>query len=127
MAAAPLRRNGGPARSTTLDSARKAAQDSTLVRIGVDLGGTKIEAVGLDPEGRTLARVRRATPRDDYDATLEAIVSAVAEIERAAGERGSVGVGMPGALSRATGRVKNSNSTWLNGRPLAEDLEGRLG
>ena len=97
------------------------------MRIGVDLGGTKIEAVGLDREGRALARVRRATPRDDYDATLDAIASVVGEIEGSAGRRGTVGVGMPGALSRATGRVKNSNSTWLNGRLLAEDLEGRLG
>jgi len=93
----------------------------------VDLGGTKIEAIGLDDEGRPLARLRRATPRDDYDATLQAIASLVGEIEGALGARGTVGIGMPGALSRATGRVKNANSTWLNDRPLAEDLERRLG
>jgi fructokinase len=70
--------------------------------------------------------LRRPTPRGDYDATLEAIASLVGEIEGSLGARGTVGVGMPGALSRATGRVKNANSTWLNGRPLAEDLERRL-
>jgi fructokinase len=97
------------------------------MRIGVDLGGTKIEAIALDEAGRTLARVRRPTPREDYDATLDAIASLVREIERSAGATGTVGIGMPGALSRSTGRVKNANSTWLNGRPLAEDLERRLG
>jgi fructokinase len=97
------------------------------MRIGVDLGGTKIEAIALDEAGRTLARVRRPTPREDYDATLDAIASLVREIERSAGATGTVGIGMPGALSRSTGRVKNANSTWLNGRPLSEDLERRLG
>ena len=97
------------------------------MRIGVDLGGTKIEAIALDDSGSALARMRRPTPREDYDATLDAIASLVREIERSAGATGTVGVGMPGALSRATGRVKNANSTWLNGRPLAEDLERRLG
>jgi len=92
----------------------------------VDLGGTKIEAIALDDGGRTLARLRRPTPREDYDATLEAIASLVGEIEGSLGMRGTVGIGMPGALSRATGRVKNANSTWLNGRPLAQDLERRL-
>jgi fructokinase len=97
------------------------------MRIGVDLGGTKIEAVALDDAGRAAARLRRPTPRDDYAATVEAIASLVLEIEGAAGARGTVGIGMPGALSRATGRVKNANSTWLNDKPLAEDLERRLG
>ena len=92
----------------------------------MDLGGTKIEAIALDDEGRSLARLRRPTPREDYDATLEAIASLVGEIEGSLGMRGTVGIGMPGALSRATGRVKNANSTWLNGRPLAQDLERRL-
>ncbi len=95
------------------------------MRIGVDLGGTKIEAVALDDRGETRARRRVPTPRKDYDGTLRAIAGLVAEIEAETGERGTVGVGMPGALSPATGLVKNANSTWLIGRRLAEDL-GRL-
>ena len=97
------------------------------MRIGVDLGGTKIEAIALADDGATLGRQRVATPAPDYGATLEAACSLVETVERATGLRGSVGVGMPGALSPATGRVKNANSTWLNGRPLREDLERRLG
>ena len=97
------------------------------MRIGIDLGGTKIEAIALADDGATLTRQRIAAPRDDYDATLDAITSLVAAVERAAGADGSVGVGIPGAISPATGLVKNANSTWLNGRPLADDLPRRLG
>jgi fructokinase len=97
------------------------------MRIGVDLGGTKIEAVALDDEGATLARRRVPTPRDDYEATVGAIAELVASVERETGSRGTVGVGMPGALSPATGLVKNANSTWLIGRPLDRDLSARLG
>ena len=96
------------------------------VRIGVDLGGTKIEAIALGADGATLARRRVPTPRDDYDATLQAIVDLIASIEREAGTRGTVGLGIPGAISPATGVVKNANSTWINGRTLAEDLAVRL-
>jgi fructokinase len=92
------------------------------MRIGVDLGGTKIEAIGLDEKGRILARGRVETPRDDYEATLEAIAGLVTEIEAEAQTRGTVGVGMPGAISPASGLVKNANSVWLNGQPIAEDL-----
>jgi fructokinase len=92
-----------------------------LPRIGVDLGGTKIEALALAREGHETFRKRVLTPRGDYDATL----AAVAALVRDAGE-GSVGVGIPGALSRVTGFVKNANSTWLIGRPLKEDLERAL-
>ncbi len=95
------------------------------MRIGVDLGGTKIEAIALDGGGEVRARRRVPTPRQDYDATLRAIADLVTAIEAETGQRGSVGIGMPGALSPATGLVKNANSTWLIGRPLAEDL-GRL-
>ena len=95
------------------------------MRIGIDLGGTKIEGIALDGS-RELARVRIDTPRDDYDATLEAIVDLVAALERNAGDRGTVGVGIPGTLSPDTGLVKNANSTWLLGRPLRADLEQRL-
>jgi fructokinase len=92
------------------------------VRIGIDLGGTKIETIALDDDGRELARVRVATPRGDYDATLAAIVDLVSNIERQTGERGTVGVGIPGTISPATRLVKNANSTWLIGRPLGDDL-----
>ena len=91
------------------------------LRIGVDIGGTKIEALALDSGGREVFRRRIPTPRGDYEATVAAVVSLVAE----AGA-GTVGVGIPGALSRATGRVKNANSTWLIGRSLKEDLERAL-
>ena len=95
------------------------------MQIGIDLGGTKIEAIGI--EGDTLLGVRRriATPRS-YGGTLDAITELVAEIEREAGRSGSVGVGIPGVVGHATGLVKNANSTWLNGQPLRTDLEMRL-
>ncbi|HEY7513575.1 MAG TPA: ROK family protein [Vicinamibacteria bacterium] len=96
------------------------------MRIGVDLGGTKIEAVALDDRGELQARRRVPTPRDDYEGTLAAIASLVADLEKETGARGTVGVGMPGAISPATGLVKNANSTWLIGRRLQEDLERLL-
>jgi fructokinase len=88
------------------------------VRIGIDLGGTKIEALALDAAGREVFRKRVPTPRGDYAATIGAISSLVNEV----GE-GTVGIGIPGALSRVTGLVKNANSTWLIGKPLKQDLE----
>jgi fructokinase len=96
------------------------------VRIGIDLGGTKIEAIALGDDGRELARRRVATPRHDYDATLDAIVALVGGIEQETGRQGSVGVGMPGALSPATGLVKNANSTWLIGHAIDQDLARAL-
>tara|TARA_Y100001949_G_C15986602_1_gene330900 strand:+ start:969 stop:1880 length:912 start_codon:yes stop_codon:yes gene_type:complete len=96
------------------------------VRIGVDLGGTKIEAIALAPDGTTLVRQRVLTPHDDYDATVQAIVDLVTSVERELGTQGTVGLGTPGAISPATGLIKNSNSTWVNGRNLAEDLKVRL-
>ena len=92
------------------------------MRIGVDLGGTKIEALALDAAGREVFRKRVLTPRGDYPATLDAVVALVKEIGT-----GTVGIGIPGALSRVTGLVKNANSTWLIGRPLKHDLERALG
>jgi fructokinase len=97
------------------------------VRIGIDLGGTKIEGLALDRHGRELARLRVRTPRDDYEATIAAVAGLVAALEHDAGSRGRVGVGMPGAISPATGLVKNANSTWLNGKPFALDLARALG
>ena len=96
------------------------------MRIGVDLGGTKIEAIALREDGRELLRRRVPTPAGGYQAVLRAIASLVLDIESEIGERGSVGIGTPGALSPATGLIKNSNSTALTGKPLDRDLEGLL-
>jgi fructokinase len=96
------------------------------VRVGVDLGGTKIEAIALADSGGIVARERVATPRA-YEPTLDAIVGLVEAVERGAGGRGSVGIGIPGAVSPATGLVKNANSVWLIGQPLGRNLEARLG
>jgi len=95
--------------------------------IGVDLGGTKIEIIALDGEGRELLRRRQPTPRGDYEATIASVAGMVEAAEAELGARGSVGVGHPGALSPATGLIKNANSVWLNGRPLDRDLIERLG
>jgi fructokinase len=97
------------------------------VRIGIDLGGTKIEGVALADDGRELARRRVATPRGDYAATVEALGSLVETLEAETMLRGTVGVGIPGVPSPSTGLVKNANSTWLIGRPLVRDLDARLG
>ena len=95
------------------------------MRIGIDLGGTKIEGIALDGR-RDVARLRVDTPRDDYAATIEAIVAMVSDLERTGGAGATVGVGIPGTIA-ATGLVKNANSTWLLGRPLEADLERALG
>jgi fructokinase len=96
------------------------------MQIGIDLGGTKTEAIGLEGD-RIVADRRRIVTRPDYEGTLDSIERLVHEIETEAGCEGSVGVGIPGTVSRTTGVVKNANSTWLNGRPLLRDLEARLG
>jgi fructokinase len=97
------------------------------MRIGIDLGGTKIEGVVLDDGGAIRFRERRATPRGDYEGTIDALVDLVAAAEASIGRSATVGIGMPGAISPATGLVKNANSTWLIGRTLDRDLEVRLG
>ncbi len=97
------------------------------MRMGIDLGGTKIEAVVLDGEGRERFRQRVPTPRGDYQGILRAIADLVRRAEAAAGEGCTVGIGTPGSLSPATGLMKNSNSTVLNGKPLLADLERVLG
>jgi fructokinase len=109
------------------------------VRIGIDLGGTKIEGLALDAAGSEIARLRVLTPKHDYEATVKAILQVVSYLERRAkvekegkeskGDKAlpSVGVGIPGTIVRATGLVKNSNSTWLNGMPLEKDLTAALG
>ena len=99
------------------------------IRIGIDLGGTKIEGLALDERGAEIARLRIATPQHDYAATVRAIVEVVQELERRSGgarEAASVGVGIPGTIVHATGLVKNANSTWLNGQPLERDLASAL-
>ena len=102
--------------------------DRAGVRIGIDLGGTKIAAIAIDRDGRMLAELRRASPQGDYEATLVALVRTVEQLEAETGSAGArVGIGMPGSIAPKSGRVQNANSTWLNGRPLAADLEHRLG
>jgi fructokinase len=100
---------------------------STLgLRIGIDLGGTKTEIAVLDRSGRFALRHRVDSPRDDYQATVQTIVWLVKAAERSIGAACTVGVGIPGTISPATGLVKNANSAWLNGRPLREDLQTAL-
>ena len=97
------------------------------MRIGIDLGGTKIEAIALASDGGELARLRVPTPAGDYAATIAAIVALVTEIEERTKRTGRVGLGIPGTLSPASGLIKNANSTVLIGRPLDRDLEAALG
>jgi fructokinase len=103
------------------------------IRIGIDLGGTKIEGLAMDETGGELARLRIPTPQHDYAATVRAIGDVVTDLERRIGgirgdrEKASVGIGIPGTIVRATGLVKNANSTWLNGQPLERDLAVALG
>jgi fructokinase len=100
---------------------------TTETRIGVDLGGTKIEIVALDPDGSERIRRRVPTPAGDYKGTVATIARLVAEVEEEVGHRCPVGIGIPGAISPATGLVKNANSTVLIGKPLGIDLERALG
>ena len=97
------------------------------MRIGIDLGGTKIEAIALDDHGTVLVRRRAATPANDYAAVLDAIGDLVRIVERETGTRGTIGVASPGAASKKTGLIKNSNSIGLNGKPLDRDLARHLG
>lgn len=96
------------------------------MRIGIDLGGTKTEVIALSGEGKELFRHRISTPRDDYRATVQAIVDLVSLAEEKTGQTGTVGLGIPGTISPYTQRVKNANSTWLNGQPLDKDLAQAL-
>jgi fructokinase len=95
------------------------------MQIGIDLGGTKTEGIALEGDRLVVPPRRMVTPRN-YEGTLEVVARLVAEIEAEARGPGSVGVGIPGVVARATGLVKNANSVWLNGRPLLADLETRL-
>jgi fructokinase len=103
---------------TTLPA--NAARDR--LRIGVDLGGTKIEFIALESDGREVHRHRVATPRGDYEGTVRAIKEGVERVERESGRRATVGVGIPGTISGITHTVKNANSTWMIGKPFDKDL-----
>ncbi|NNF07675.1 MAG: ROK family protein, partial [Candidatus Eisenbacteria bacterium] len=96
------------------------------MRIGIDLGGTKIEGILLASDGQERGRKRVATPRGDYPGTLQAILLLISELTPP-DTQPTVGIGTPGALSKRTGRLKNANSTWLNGQPFQKDLEAQLG
>lgn len=94
-----------------------------MLRIGIDLGGSKTEIAVFDPAGNCRLRRREPTPAGDYPATLQLIRRMVCDAEQTLGAPASVGIGTPGALSPATGRLRNANSTCLNGQPLHEDLQ----
>ncbi|MDO9223139.1 MAG: ROK family protein [Caulobacter sp.] len=98
-----------------------------MIRVGVDIGGTKIEAAALDADGAYVARVRKPNP-GDYDAFLQVVKDVVEGAEREAGQTvARVGIGMPGSISTKTGLIRNANSVWMNGRPMREDLARALG
>lgn len=97
------------------------------LRIGIDLGGTKIAGIVFDADDTVIAEERHAAPRDDYRATIASIVDIIKTLETAAGGHGSIGIGMPGSISPVTGRVQGSNSVWLNDMPFAEDTQAALG
>jgi len=100
--------------------------DASAFRLGVDLGGTKIEIIALDRSGEVCLRQRVETPRGDYEATLESIAGLVSAAEQQLGREASLGICTPGAVSPSTGLLKNSNSLCLNGKPLLQDLQRRL-
>ncbi len=97
------------------------------MRIGVDLGGTKIEALALDPTGHAVYRQRIPAPQGDYRATIEAVAGLVELAEQTLGSKGSVGIGIPGAISPKTRLIKHANSTWITGHPFERDMAARLG
>ncbi len=105
----------------------RLAMQNRRVLLGVDLGGTKIEIAALDATGAELVRRRIATPHGDYRATIDAVAGLVEDVERELGTTGTVGIGTPGSISRATGLLRGSNSVFLNGRPIQRDLQVALG
>ena len=98
-----------------------------MMRIGIDMGGTKIEGIALAENGEELFRKRIDTPRNDYNGTVKAITGIVDELEAKTNQKGTVGIGIPGAISPQTGLVKNANSTWIIGRNFEHDLSTALG
>ncbi len=123
------RRNQPKLPSNEMHLGRMSNDHNTSIRhrIGIDLGGTKIAGVVLDSTGVRIAKRRVPSPHADYHASIEALVTLVAALEADVSAQATIGIGMPGSLSPATGLVQNSNSTWLNGRSLKTDLEARLG
>jgi fructokinase len=105
----------------------KRAAGGPKVRLGIDLGGTKIAGVALASDGAVVAEHRIAAPRHDYAATLHGVGEMVARLEQGAGSRCTIGIGMPGSISPVSGCVQNANSTWLNGQPFARDVEVHVG
>ncbi len=104
-----------------------ASSTDLRLRIGLDLGGTKTEIACLDGHGEIILRTRAGTPRNDYPGTVALLAAMVTQAENHLGRRGTVGVGIPGTISNRSGLVRNANSTWLNGRPLKQDLQAALG
>ncbi len=99
---------------------------TSKMRIGIDLGGTKIEVLALDHQGNELARHRVPTPRHDYEGSIKLMTGLVDRLERETGRSGTVGVAIPGTISSVTGLVKNANSVWLIGKPLDQDLSAAM-
>ncbi|BFM08845.1 fructokinase [Halioxenophilus aromaticivorans] len=97
------------------------------IRLGIDLGGTKIEIIALDEQGAVLFNQRVNTPRGEYQGTLQAIGELIAQAETQLQQPASIGVGMPGSFSPGSGKVRNANSTWLNGQAFDKDLQNHLG
>ena len=102
------------------------ASSTPTLRLGIDLGGTKIAGIALGPGDSVVAERRMPSPRNVYGATVRAVGEMVAALEQDAGGSGSIGIGMPGSISPVTGRAQNANSTWLNGQPFASDLDACL-
>lgn len=111
---------------TSLDSSGAARARTSAIQIGVDFGGTKIEAAALDGDGKFLARVRAPNP-GDYEGALHLVCDLVAQVEQRAGGQGTVGIGTPGSISPRTGTMRNANSVYLNGRDFRNDLSAALG
>jgi len=114
-------------RNRTPHDQHRIEMNDERLRLGVDLGGTKIEIIALDPRGAELLRRRIPTPQGDYGATVAAIVDLIRDAERELGGGGTVGIGTPGSMSRATGLLRGCNSVCLNGQPLKRDLDAALG
>ncbi len=116
--------------TTEAHSPAAPAPDTAAIRIGLDLGGTKIAGIALARDGAVRSERRIQTPRNDYRATIDALAGLAQTLAADAGtclDRATVGIGMPGSIAPASGRVQNANSTWLNGRDLSADLTARLG
>ncbi len=106
---------------------RRDGAERPALRVGIDLGGTKIAGIALASDGGVVAEVRVPAPQQDYAASIQAVGEVIAAVEAKAGAQGSIGIGMPGSISPITGRVQGSNSTWINDKPFGSDIEARVG